>query len=431
MNRFSHIVISFLLAMGAMLPVAAQPARTMVQVSVAPRDGSFYHKVGDKVDFDVRVTMSGVPTECSSVEYEVMEDMMPAHARGELTLKNGEAVVRGGTMRQPGFLRCKVVAVHDGTRYEGLCTVAFDAQALQPLVEMPADFQDFWANQLTEAQQVPISPRLELIPESCTDRVDVYHLSLGAFRNGVRVYGILCLPKAPGRYPAILKVPGAGVHKFMGDVNTASNGYITLEIGIHGIPVNQSQAVYDALAWGALNNYPSANIDSRYDYYYRRVYLSCVRAVDYLTSLPQYDGENMFVAGGSQGGALSIVTAALNPKVKAIMALYPALCDMTAYLHGRAGGWPHYFRDRKDDAALAAKVSTAAYYDVANFARLLKVPCYMSFGFNDTTCPPTTTYATYNAVPSEKKLVVVEETGHYNYPEQWNVGWDWMMSFRK
>lgn len=403
----------------------------MVQVNVSPAGGSFVYSPGDRADFLVSVTLSGVPAECSSVKYEIAADMMPSAARGSLTLNDGKARIKGLSMSQPGFLRCKVVAEHDGVDYEGLCTVAYDPDKLRPTVEMPADFKDFWNNQLNEAARVPMSPRLELMPHACTDKVDVYHLSLGAFREGVRVYGILCVPKASGKYPAILKVPGAGIRPYSGDVNTAANGFITLEVGVHGIPVNQPQAVYDALAWDALNNYPTINIDSRYDYYYRRVYLSCVRAVDYLASLPQYDGENMFVAGGSQGGALSIVTAALNPKVKAIMAFYPALCDMTAYLHGRAGGWPHYFRDRSDDAALAAKVETAAYYDVVNFARLLQVPCYMSFGYNDTVCPPTTTYSTYNVIPSEKKLLVVEETGHYNYPEQWNVGWDWMMSFRR
>ena len=410
----------------------AQPSRQMVQVEVVPHAGKFDYACGEHVGFDVTVKLSGLPVVCPSAHYVVSEDMMEPLSQGELKIGAEGAAIDGGTMKKPGFLRCKVNVSHEGQTYEGICTVGFSVGDLRPTVGNPGDFERFWEEQLSAASKVPMSPHLELVPASCTDKVDVYHLSLGAVAGNCRVYGMLCVPKKEGKYPAILKVPGAGVHAFHGDANTAQNGFITLEIGIHGIPVNLSQHIYDALANGPLNGYPSMNIHSRDTYYYRRVYLSCVRAVEYLTSLPQYDGRNLFVAGGSQGGALSIVTAALCPQVKAIMAFYPALCDMEGYLHGRAGGWPHYFRGHAAaDAGLECAVEAASYYDVANFARRLRVPCYMSFGYNDEVCPPTTTYSTFNIIPSEKKLLVVEETSHFNYPEQWNIGWDWMMQFKQ
>ena len=56
---------------------------------------------------------------------------------------------------------------------------------------------------------------------------------------------------------------------------------ITLEIGIHGIPVNMPQEVYNTLASGALNGYPGLNKNDRDAPYYKRVYLGCVRAVSY------------------------------------------------------------------------------------------------------------------------------------------------------
>ena len=408
----------------------AQPSRQMVEVEVSPQQKKFDYSLGEQVDFNVTVKVSGIPVR-SVVTYSIEEDMMEPLKQDSLMLPDGTGRIKGGTMKKSGFLRCKVGAVYDHCRYEGLCTVGFEPEKLVPTVIMPTDFNAFWDRQLAETACVPMNVRLQLIPASCTENVNVYHLGLGAFASNTRVYGILCVPKKEGKYPAILKVPGAGVRSYTGDVATAENGFITLELGIHGIPVNLPQTVYDALANGALNGYPTMNMDSRSDFYYRRVYLSCVRAVDYLATLPQYDGTNLFVAGGSQGGALSIVTAALNPKVKAIMTFYPALCDLTGYLCGRAGGWPHYFRNCEENPALKPKVATAAYYDVANFARRLDVPCYMSFGYNDMVCPPTTTYSTYNMIQSEKKLFVIEETGHYNYPEQWNLGWDWMMKFKK
>lgn len=414
------------------LALEAQPSRQMVNVEVVPHAMKYDYACGEPVSFDARVKVSGIPVSCEDVHYAISEDMMEPSREGDAALGAGhEALIEGGTMKKPGFLRCEVKASYGGKEYSGCCTVGFSPEKLLPIVRVPDDFDRFWQEQLSAASKVPMSPHLELVPASCTDKVDVYHLSLGAVAGNCRVYGMLCVPKGDGKYPAVLKVPGAGVHAFKGDVNTAQNGFITLEIGIHGIPVNLPQSVYDALANGSLNGYPSMNLNSRYDYYYRRVYLSCVRAAEYLASLPQYDGKNLFVAGGSQGGALSIVTAALCPQVKAIMAFYPALCDMEGYLHGRAGGWPHYFRAHSRDVYGEACVRTASYYDVANFARRLEVPCYMSFGYNDMVCPPSTTYSTFNVIPSEKKLLVVEETGHFNYPEQWNIGWDWMMQFKQ
>ena len=140
---------------------------------------------------------------------------------------------------------------------------------------------------------------------------------------------------------------------------------------------------------------------------------------NFLVSLPQYDGSNLGVTGGSQGGALSIVTAALDPRVKYLAAFYPAISDVTGYLQGRAGGWPHYFA--KYNVAVhntKEKLKTIGYYDVVNFARTLKVPGMYSWGFNDETCPPTSMYAAYNVITAPKSLLLALETGHWTYPEQ-------------
>ncbi|MGC4056431.1 MAG: acetylxylan esterase [Paludibaculum sp.] len=134
-------------------------------------------------------------------------------------------------------------------------------------------------------------------------------------------------------------------------------------MGIHGIPVTMDQTVYDSLGAGALANYNSIRARQPGRYYFRRVYLGCVRANDYLTSLPKWDGEHLVVTGGSQGGALSIVTAALDPRVKGLAAYYPALSDVTGYLQNRAGGWPHMFRATEGTMAHRSqdKIETSRY----------------------------------------------------------------------
>jgi len=134
------------------------------------------------------------------------------------------------------------------------------------------------------------------------------------------------------------------------------------------------------------------------------------------------------VWGGSQGGALSIVTTALDNRVKYLVSLYPALCDLTGYLHGRAGGWPHMFNESnapfmaKDD-----KIKVSAYYDVVNFAKSVKVPGFYTWGYNDETCPPTSFYSAYNQIKAPKELFLMQETGHWTFPEQQTKIQEWLL----
>ena len=76
-------------------------------------------------------------------------------------------------------------------------------------------------------------------------------------------------------------------------------------------------------------------------------------------------------------------------------------------------------------------IRTARYYDVSNFARGLKAPvCYL-YGYNDITCAPTTTCATYNVIPAPKQVIIGENIGHWTYPEQMNALWEWIISTLK
>jgi len=153
-----------------------------------------------------------------------------------------------------------------------------------------------------------------------------------------------------------------------------------------------------------------------------------VRANDFLTSLPQYDGNNLAVTGGSQGGALSIITAGLDSRVKWLGAYYPALSDVTGYLHGRAGGWPHYFAgSNREYNETKQKLATLPYFDVVNFARRVKIPGYYSWGYNDETCPPTSMHAFYNVTNAPKELFLAYDTGHWTYPEQRTRMNDWLL----
>lgn len=174
------------------------------------------------------------------------------------------------------------------------------------------------------------------------------------------------------------------------------------------------------------------NLDNKDTYYYKRVYIGSVRGIDVLASLEEVDNSKLLVWGQSQGGALSIITAALNKKVKGLVAVYPALSDLTGYLHKRAGGWPHMFNENNAPTmATKAKIETSAYYDVVNFARQINVPGYYTWGYNDETCPPTSMYSAFNQIQAPKELLLVQETGHWTYPEQQQKIFNWIKNFLK
>jgi cephalosporin-C deacetylase len=421
--------ILFLLSALSFSTLLAQPGNTLLKVVVAPDHPDWVYKPNEQAKFNVTVLKDGNPLKNVTVRYQVGAEKMEPMKKDSLVLATGTLSISGHTLKSPGFLQCIVTAFYEGKEYRGLATAGFDPSSIKPTVENPGDFAAFWDKAKAEAAKIPVDARMILLSEKCTENVNVYHVSFQNYRFGSRIYGILCVPKKEGKYPALLRVPGAGIRPYNGDVATAEKGVITLEIGIHGIPVNLEPLVYSNLMAGALNGYWYFNLENKDRYYYKLVYLGAVRANDFLTSLPQFDGSNLGVVGGSQGGALAIITAALDPRVKYLGSYYPALSDITGYLHGRAGGWPHLFN--KDNLVYnnsKEKNATIGYYDVVNFARLLKVPGMYTWGFNDEVCPPTSMYAAYNVITAPKTLYLALETGHWTFPEQHEKMNNWMVS---
>lgn len=398
----------------------SQPVERLIKVHVVPDHVDWTYKPGEKVNYTVSITRNEELVPNAFIRYEIGPEKMPGK-KDSLNLVAGTTKIDAGTMNGSGFQRIVVTTRIEGKEYRGLATAAFNPVDLKPTIEYPADFIAFWEKAKTDLAKIPLDARVTLLPDRCTEKTNVYHVNMQNMRDGsatVRLYGILCVPKKPGKYPALLTVPGAGVRPYNGNIGMAERGLITLDIGIHGIPVTMDPSVYLNLGAGPLSGYWTYNLDDRDRYYYKRVYAGCVRAIDFIYSIPEYDGSNLAVTGGSQGGALSIVTAGLDQRVKYLGAYYPALSDLTGYIQNRAGGWPHMFDKNNPGNLVDTKIKTAAYYDVVNFARQIKVPGVYTWGFNDETCPPTSMYPAYNIITAPKQLWLYQETGHWTYPEQ-------------
>ena len=154
--------------------------------------------------------------------------------------------------------------------------------------------------------------------------VNYWKLQLDNIR-GTHIQGQLARPVAGGLLPAMLVVQWAGVYPLQKEWVTehAAQGWLTLNIMAHDLPIDEPPAFYEQLSEGALTNYAAIGNDDREQSYFLRMYLSCYRAVEYLSERPDWDGRTLVVTGTSQGGLQSFVAAGLNPKVTGLMALVP------------------------------------------------------------------------------------------------------------
>ena len=395
------------------------PYRSDVLWVTVPNHADWIYKTGEKATGEGQLYKYGIPQYGVTVSYEIGGDMMPAETSGSVTLKQGKAVIPIGTMKEPGFRDCRMTATVDGKSYKHHVKVGFSPEKIKPYTQMPKDFKEFWDKNKAEAAKYPLTYTKELAKEYCTDKVDCYLIKLMLNSRGQSIYGYLFYPKnaTKGSCPVVLYPPGAGVktikeplrHKYY-----AEEGCIRFEIEIHGLNPTMTAEEFKEISNafnGRENGYLNNGLENRDNYYMKRVYLGCVRSIDLLTSLPEWDGKNVIVQGGSQGGALALITTGLDPRVTACVANHPALSDMAGYKAGRAGGYPHFFRTEGMDTP--EKLKTMAYYDVVNFARLIKVPTYITWGYNDDVCPPTTSYAVYNTLDCPKEALITPINEHW------------------
>ena len=422
MKRLAFLLLTVL----TMLPIEAQIRGNSIVVTVEPDHKDWNYRVGEIAKFTVEVRRSGTLVNDVTIDYATGPEMYQ-DTKKTVTLKDGTLKLTG-KMSSPGFYRVDVTAHVDGKDYRGACAAAFSPEKLQPSTVMPSDFKEFWEQSIAEARKTDLDPTKRLLPERCTKNVNVYEVSFHNEQWGSRTYGILCVPVREGKYPALLRVPGAGVRPYEGDVYTASQGVITLEIGIHGVPVTMQQGVYDNLNNGALRGYWEFNMDSREKHYYHHVIMGCIRAMDYIEQYTPWDGKNAGVTGSSQGGFLTLATAGLDKRITCYAPVHAALCDHTNSLRGIACGWPHFFYWNKGKGQ-EKQIEVSRYYDGVNFARLIndQQRGWFSFGYCDDVVPPTTAWSTYNTVTGPKEISPYQATWHFWHQEQWDEWENWLL----
>ncbi len=364
------------------------------------RDGIY--SVGEAVTW----TITGLAADATPA-YSVKAGGRTVTAQGTLHPVDGTATVQA-SLATPGTLLL-TVATGEKTSVWGGAVV--DWQHITPAASTPTDFDDFWKTKIAALQAIPAAPVLESVP-SGNPRVDLWKISMANI-NGSHINGYLARPKGTSACPAQLVVQWAGVYPLDKNwaVSQADNGWLTLNILAHDLPVDHEKAYYDNLKEGALKDYPHIGANDRDQSYFLRMYLSCYRAADYLAERADWNHQTFLVAGGSQGGLQAIVTAALHPAVTVATADVPAGCDHAGGLAGRAPGWPNWVAGATGTEA-EARLKAAAYFDVVNFAPRVKTPVLVGVGLIDSTCPPAGVIAMFNQLGGPKRLVIMPMAEH-------------------
>lgn len=336
------------------------------------------------------------------------------YPHGELTPGDQPAMVSVG-LTEPGFLRCRVTYTpEDGKPVTGVAGAGFSPQKIELSLPVPEDFDAFWADQKRQLAEVPLDPDLTQV-DSEDETLECFDVQVPCL-GGAPVSGYFARPKnsAAGSLPAILWVHGAGVRSSLlnNAVQGAQAGMLSMDINAHGIPNGRPAKFYRELNDNQLKGYRHAGRDSRETIYFRGMYLRLVRAIDFLTAQPEWNGQHLVVIGHSQGGGQSLVAGGLDQRVTMIAPGVPAICDHSGQVARRVNGWPKLVPNGEDGKPVPTISKAARYIDAVNFATRCRAEAIMSVGFIDAVCPPSSCYAAFNAINGPKTMINEPSMGH-------------------
>ncbi len=284
----------------------------------------------------------------------------------------------------------------------------------KPDQKREGDFGLFWKETLKQASQ-PLNAELIKLDYIISD-IKVYKIYYDGFENS-RICCFYLLPPKKGPHPAIIWFHGYGGSK--GDISFYLKwvllGYAVLAVDIKG--QSGESADLNTYPPPSVPGYMTKGIFDRGKYYYRGVYMDCVRAINFLAGRKEIDSTRICVTGASQGGGLSLAAAALSPRPKLVIADMPYLCHFR-----RAVIWAEESKNitYQELMTMIQKYPhreeelhrVLSYFDNLNLSSWIKAKTVVTCATRDTVCPPSTIFAVYNHIGSDKIMEVLPYYGH-------------------
>lgn len=286
----------------------------------------------------------------------------------------------------------------------------------------PADFDAFWADTISESRQFDLKQRFEEVDAGYSELIteDVTFNGFG----GHPIKGWMLRPRHSDRpLPVVVTYVGYGggrghLSEWTG-IPSASIAHFVMDLRGQGAGHRTGDTPDGGVSGPHLGGFMTLGIDDPHDYYYRRLFVDAVRAVEAAQAHPAVDPSRTILSGGSQGGAIALASAALSPTVVGHAPL-GVVVDVPFLAHVRRATElvdtaPYsevvrYLRTRRNSEE--AVFRTLSYVDGMNFAARSSIPALFSVGLLDDVCPPSTVYAAFNHYVGSKRIAVYPYNGH-------------------
>ena len=288
---------------------------------------------------------------------------------------------------------------------------------------LPKDFDSYWDKALAELEMAGTAYTLEPA-EFSAEGVECSYLYFNGV-GGARVCGKFIKPAIiKDKIPAIAMFHGYSGHSggWLDKLAFAYNGYTVLALDVRGQmgkSEDRHQVNGNTLRGHIIRGLSGGKPD---ELFFRNVFLDTVQCARILMSMDFVNPERIGATGASQGGALTIACAALEPRVKMCAPVYPFLSDYKRVwemdLFKNAYEELSYYLRNHDPrhSNIEQMFNTLGYIDVANLAPRIKSDTYMFITLMDEICPPSTQFAIYNRINAKKSCEIYPNHGHENLP---------------
>ncbi|SFT01863.1 alpha/beta fold hydrolase [Paenibacillus sp. BC26] len=286
----------------------------------------------------------------------------------------------------------------------------------------PADFDAYWDRALTEMRQTDAA--VELIPSAFqTPQAECFDLYFTGVK-GARVHAQYARPRnAAAPHPAVVQFHGYTGHS--GDW-TERLAYVSLGYSVFAMDCRGQGGKSEdtgSVKGNTHHGHIIRGLDDEPDQLlFRHIFLDTAQLAGIALHMPEVDPSRVYAMGGSQGGALTIACAALEPRIAKLAPVFPFLSDYRrvwemdlakdAY-HELRTYFRHFDPQHEREDEIFTKLG---YIDIQHLADRIQGEVLMGVGLMDTICPPSTQFAAYNKIGSKKRLEIFPDFGHEGLP---------------
>jgi len=390
----------------AVIGLRAQTPPRAAEPTCTPFNAGGIYALGDRVGWTIARPLEGALAGTQYAYVITKNNAVPVKS-GTFDLSAGPAIIEAA-IDEPSMVYAQITDASAAAAKPISLGAAVAPWKLLPSAPRPADFDAFWDGKLKALAAVPTNP---MLTPSQTSIPGIALSTVTLDSLGSHVQGYLAAPSRPGKFPALVIYQYAGVYALNTRTVTdrAVEGWLALDVSSHDMPPDQATAPRDYQAIG--------NTD-RESSYFLNMYLRDARAIDYITSRPDWDGRTLVAMGTSMGGQQSLVTAGLRRQITAVLVNEPSGTDANGDLHGRKPGYPNWPSANPD------VMRTALYFDPVNFAPRITAPTAAAIGFIDTIAPPAGIWTALNQIPGAKEAIPMIESDHNNLTPQKQGAWE-------